>query len=430
MSTATTTNPSATTAAAAIAPTPAVAFTGQTLVIKVGTSSICDSETQRPRLSLLSALVETIVDLRAQGHRVVLVTSGAIGVGMRAMHIGTRPKHLARLQALAGVGQSQLMTLYHTLFAPFDVHLAQVLLSRGDVADRTRYLNACNALRELLDMGVVPVVNENDAVSVAEIKFGDNDTLSAVVARMVQAQWLFLMTDVDALYDDNPRTNPNAKAVRVVQDVHALKVNVSSGAGSSVGTGGMLTKLVAAELATAAGCTVTVMLSTQPGMIVDAMREPDTNVTIGTRFLAHKEVLPDKKWWVLHGLKSAGAVVVDAGARAALAHRSSLFAIGVVGVQGTFSAQQAVDVLAVDDAGELRGDKAREAVAKGEVKLVKVAKGIATYSSVELRQIMGHRSDEIAAILGYAESESCVERGSVILVEGEGQGVKRRGSIV
>ncbi|KAI9179297.1 Glutamate 5-kinase [Blastocladiella emersonii ATCC 22665] len=398
-------------------PTAASAAARQTVVIKVGTSSICDEATQRPRLSVLAGLVETIVDLRAAGHRVVLVTSGAIGVGMRAVGEPARPKKLARLQALAGIGQSQLMTQYHTLFHPFGVPLAQVLLSRGDVADRTRYLNACNTLRELLDMDVVPIVNENDAVSVAEIKFGDNDTLSAVVARMVAAQWLFLMTDVDALYTDNPRTNPDAKPVRVVDDLHALRSQVSvASAGSAIGTGGMVTKLVAAELATAAGCTVTILLSTKPESIAQAMSEPTDAVTVGTRFLARPNAMPDKKWWVRHGLRSAGTVVIDAGARAALAHRASLFPAGVVGVTGNFSAQQAVDIVALEDP-ELRGDAARAAVARGDAKTVPVAKGIATYSAVELRQITGKRSAEIETILGYVESDSVVERGSIILAD-------------
>ncbi|KAI9223400.1 Aspartate/glutamate/uridylate kinase [Blastocladiella britannica] len=387
----------------------------QTVVIKVGTSSICDETTQLPRLSILAALVETIVALRTSGHHVVLVTSGAIGVGMRTMRETTRPTSLARLQALAGVGQSQLMALYRTLFDPYGVTLAQVLLSRGDVGDAPRYRNASATLRELLDLGCLPVVNENDAVSVAEIKFGDNDTLSAVVARLSGASWLFLMTDVDALYDRNPRTDPTARPIRVVRDLQALRADVSQ-PGSAGGTGGMATKLVAAELAAASGCTTTILSSSDPAAIARAMQEDDDAVSVGTRFLAAPMPVPDKRWWLVHGMRSAGTVVVDHGANVALRHRASLFPAGVVAVSGTFSAAQAVDIVALADP-TLRGAAARAAYARGEAATVPLGKGIATYSAAEVRLIAGKHSDDVVGILGYAESESVVERGSIVLVD-------------
>ncbi|KAJ3362224.1 hypothetical protein GGF31_001785 [Allomyces arbusculus] len=413
----------------------------QTVVIKVGTSSICDEVTHRPRLALLAALVETIVALREAGHRVVLVTSGAIGVGLRATYEATRPKKLARLQALAAIGQAQLMAQYAALFSPFDVQVAQILISRGDVADRHRYLNACNALRELLDMGMVPVVNENDAVSVAEIKFGDNDTLSAVVARMVAAQWLFLLTDVDALYTDNPRTNPDAKPVRVVRDLLALReqVKVPAGAGSSVGTGGMETKLVAAELATAAGVTTVILNAQRPRDLVAAMSQPLPTTAaatgnvgdevkavahlLGTRFLPPQESspLPDRKWWIRHGLRPAGTVLVDKGAMNALAdHRASLFPAGIVGVIGQFAATQAVTIVAVSN----KTDRAALRSATDLTQLtdpITVGKGLVNYSAAELRLIMGHQSTEVAEILGYAESEAVIDRSSIVLEPGVGR---------
>ena len=195
----------------------------KTIVIKVGTSSICDEKTFIPKLSNLSNLVETIVHLRDLGHAVVLVTSGAVGMGLRRLDMKSKPKHLAQVQAVAAVGQGRLLALYDSLFAQFHVPIAQVLLTRDSVAERGPYLNACNTFRELLSFKVLPIVNENDTVSHAEIRFGDNDSLSAITAGMVKADYLFLLTDVDRLYTDNPRTNPNAKPIRIVKDIQSLK---------------------------------------------------------------------------------------------------------------------------------------------------------------------------------------------------------------
>ncbi|KAI9693068.1 MAG: hypothetical protein M1822_005063 [Bathelium mastoideum] len=243
-----------------------------TIVIKLGTSSIVDEQTHEPKLSILSTIVETAVALHKDGHKVVLVSSGAIGVGLRRMNIEKRPKNNVPLnQALAAIGQCRLMTLWDNLFTHLRQPVAQVLLTRNDIADRTQYLNAQNTFFELLGMGVIPVVNENDTIAVTEIKFGDNDTLSAITAGMVQADYLFLMTDVDCLYDKNPRTNPDAQAIEVVEDIAALEADVSS-AGSSLGTGGMSTKIVAARLATSAGVTTVITRSSQPGNIASIVQ--------------------------------------------------------------------------------------------------------------------------------------------------------------
>jgi glutamate 5-kinase len=195
-----------------------------TIVIKLGTSSIVAAKPPYPpRLQLLSSVVEAVVKLRALGHKVVLVSSGAIGVGLRHMGLKDRGKGLSRKQALAAIGQGQLIALWDNLFAQLDQPIAQILLTRADISDRTRYLNAQNTFSELLNMGVVPIVNENDTVSVSEIKFGDNDTLSAISSNIVHADYLFLLTDVDCMYTDNPRVNPDAKAVRVVKDIAEVR---------------------------------------------------------------------------------------------------------------------------------------------------------------------------------------------------------------
>ncbi|KZV90832.1 glutamate 5-kinase, partial [Exidia glandulosa HHB12029] len=234
-----------------------------TIVIKLGTSSIVHEQTHKPLLTTLSSVVECVAELRAQGHRVVLVSSGAIGVGLQRMDLPARPKQLAKKQALAAIGQGRLIALWDNLFSQLGQPIAQILITRGDIADRTRYLNAVNTLTELLSMGVVPIVNENDTVSVSEIKFGDNDTLSAITSSMIKADYLFLLTDVDGLYTANPREDPNAQPIEVVASVSDIRHQVSTKTlGSKLGTGGMETKLIAAEIATGAGV-ATVILSSQ-----------------------------------------------------------------------------------------------------------------------------------------------------------------------
>ncbi|XHG02823.1 hypothetical protein AWENTII_006149 [Aspergillus wentii] len=242
-----------------------------TIVIKLGTSSIVDENTHEPILSILTLIVETAARLHRDGHNVVLVSSGAVGVGLRRMDIDERPKHLPRIQALAAVGQCRLMSLWDGLFSHLRLPVAQILLTRNDIADRTQYINAQNTFSQLFDMGVIPIVNENDTLAVSEIKFGDNDTLSAITAAMVKADYLFLMTDVDCLYTANPRTNPDARPIEVVSDISSLEADVSS-AGSSLGTGGMSTKIVAAKLGTSAGVTTIITKSSKPGNVHDIVK--------------------------------------------------------------------------------------------------------------------------------------------------------------
>lgn len=330
-----------------------------TIVIKLGTSSIVSPTYPFvPHLRLLSSIVETVVKLRGQGHRVVLVSSGAIGVGLRRMDLKERGKGLHQKQALAAVGQGRLIALWDNLFSQLDQPIAQILLTRMDISDRTRYLNAQNTFSELLQMGVIPIVNENDTVSVSEIKFGDNDTLSAIASAICHADYLFLLTDVDCLYTDNPRTNPDAKPVRVVRDIEKVKQQVSTSTlGTSLGTGGMSTKLIAAELATAAGTTTVVMHSSN---VIDIFKviengpSPCREVAetpalfegpLCTMFLRRESALKDRKWWIAHGLHAAGTVVIDEGACRAIRRKESggrLLPAGVVRVAGPFASHQAV----------------------------------------------------------------------------------------
>lgn len=340
----------------------------KTIVIKVGTSSIISPfPPYLPHLALLSTLTQTIHSLLVQGHNVVLVSSGAIGVGLRTLHgnpqMASQASHvsnsgdkrtLQRKQALAAIGQGRLIALWDQLFGMLDVPVGQVLLTRMDISDRTRYLNAQNTFAELLSMGVVPIVNENDTVSVSEIKFGDNDTLSAITANMVHADYLFLLTDVDCLYTDNPRKNPNAKPVKVVRDIQKVKNEVSTSTlGTSLGTGGMETKIIAADLATAAGVTTVILHSMNVKSIFSIIQANEDTVSedelpICTRFIRRERRLADRKWWIAHGLHTAGAIVIDEGAYRAIRRKENggrLLPAGVISVEGVFASHQAVKLI-------------------------------------------------------------------------------------
>ncbi|TDL20224.1 glutamate 5-kinase [Rickenella mellea] len=381
-----------------------------TIVIKLGTSSIVHETTHQPLLSILSSIVETAIQLRSHGHKVVIVSSGAIGVGLKRMDIASRPKSLAGTQALAAIGQGRLIALWDNLFGQLGQPIAQVLLTRGDISDRTRYLNAVNTLTELITMGVIPIVNENDTVSVSEIKFGDNDTLSAITAAMLHADYLFLLTDVDGLYTSNPRKNPAAKPIEVVTSIPVIRAEVSTNTlGSKLGTGGMETKLIAAEIATAAGITTIICSSKTPESIlgiieynnarrrsassrsssnpstpmdqqsgrnspihvtspvfsnpestqqdthtVDSTPTPQQTPTPSlprpphTVFTPSPIPLRDLKSWTSHTLSPAGSVIIDAGAHHVLSRRDSggrLLPAGVLGVRGRFASGQAVRIV-------------------------------------------------------------------------------------
>ena len=362
------------------------------LTIYIGTSSIVDEKTREPLISILSLVVETAVKLRKEGHRVIIVSSGAIGVGLRRMDMPKRPKHLPQAQALAAIGQCRLMSLWDSLFEQLRQPIAQILLTRNDIADRSQYQNAVSTIHALLEMEVIPIVNENDTLAVSEIRFGDNDTLSAITAAMVHADYLFLMTDVDCLYDSNPRTNPEAKAIEVVDDIDALRVDVSS-KGSSLGTGGMSTKIVAARLAASAGVTTVIAKSTNPKNIFSIVQyiqslgfprnkslgnfselalspekypvklaKPDDSADtpdetpvnepmfkpLHTRFTPNKHPIRDRRFWLLHGLAPHGTIYIDVGAERALASKAGLLPVGVLDVSGEFSSQEAVRLCVVE----------------------------------------------------------------------------------
>ncbi|KAE9395977.1 glutamate 5-kinase [Gymnopus androsaceus JB14] len=421
-----------------------------TIVIKLGTSSIVHEETHQPLLSTLSSVVETVVNLRKQGHKVVVVSSGAIGVGLRRMNIPSRPKSLAGKQALAAIGQGRLIALYDELFGHLEQPIAQVLLTRGDISDRTRYLNAVNTLNELLSMGVVPIVNENDTISVSEIKFGDNDTLSAITSSMIHADYLFLLTDVDGLYTANPRKDPTAKQIEVVTSISAIRSQVSTTTlGSSLGTGGMETKIIAAEIATGAGVTTIITSSKRPENMFaiieyhNSLQKAPTTPTIAAAELLLEDsssvpstlTRPPHTAWTSHTLFPAGAVVIDAGAHRVLSKRESggrLLAAGVVGVMGAFASGQAVrvvirrvepDVMDTPNTASTQSSRAPSPSRRQLTKLtttgslspsadedvIEVGRGLAMYNYAQILRVRGLNSSHLAQVLGYADSEYVVE---------------------
>ncbi|PLZ53254.1 glutamate 5-kinase, partial [Fischerella thermalis] len=297
-------------------------------------------------------------------------------------------------QAVAAVGQGRLIRVYDDLFTTLQQPIAQVLLTRSDLVERSRYLNIYNTFKELLELGVIPVVNENDTVAVEELKFGDNDTLSALVASLVHADWLFLLTDVDRLYSADPRFVPDAQPIALVSSIKELEeLQVQTGTqGSQWGTGGMVTKISAARIATAAGVRTVITEGKCPQNIEKILQgEP-----IGTHFEPHLEPTSARKRWIAYGLVPSGKLYLDEGAVVAISQAGkSLLAAGITALAGEFDAQDAV--LLCDSKGN------------------EIARGIVNYSKAELQQICGRHSSEIPVILGYEGAETVVHRDNLVL---------------
>ncbi|ERN42616.1 glutamate 5-kinase [Rubidibacter lacunae KORDI 51-2] len=366
----------------------------RTLVVKIGTSSLTRSVTGQLALSTIAALVETLAHLRASGDRVVLVSSGAVGVGCARLGLVERPRRIARKQAIAAVGQGRLMRVYDDLFANLQQPIAQVLLTRRDLMQRNSYVNAYNAFQEIFELGAIPIVNENDTVATDELKFGDNDTLSALVASLLEADWLILLTDVDRLYSSDPRLDPGARPIRTVspEELDDLQVN-ASGSGSGWGTGGMATKLAAARLASSAGVRTAIAHGRRPEAIEQILAgEPH-----GTQFEPRPRSEPARKRWIAYGLVTSGTLTLDWGAVQALRDRGkSLLAAGITAVTGEFLAGDAV-ALCTPDGKEF-------------------ARGLSDFDNSEVEQIRGRQSTAIPLLLGYAAPDTVVHRDNLVLL--------------
>lgn len=366
-----------------------------TIVVKIGTSSLTQPESGLLALSTIASVAETLSQLRREGHRVILVSSGAVGVGCARLGLTERPKAIALKQAVAAVGQGRLMRVYDDLFTTLQQPIAQVLLTRSDLVQRTRYLNILNTFNELLELEVIPVVNENDTVAVEELKFGDNDTLSALVASLVKADWLFLLTDVDQLYTADPRSVADAQAIALVDSIEELNKlqTQTSTQGSQWGTGGMLTKISAARIATTAGVRTVITQGKYPRNIEKILQ----GELIGTHFTPQLEPTSARKRWIAYGLVPAGKLYLDEGAIAAISQSGkSLLAAGIKIVEGQFDTQEAVQLC------DRNGNE--------------IARGLVNYSSNELQKIRGCHSREISTILGYVGAETVVHRDNLVMM--------------
>jgi glutamate 5-kinase len=365
----------------------------QTLVIKIGTSSLTQGETSQLALSTIAALVETLCQLRKAGYNIVLVSSGAVGVGCLRLEMSERPKKMATKQAIAAVGQGRLIRIYDDLFSNLGQVIAQVLLTRRELIDRNCYVNAYNTFQALFELGVIPIVNENDTVAIEELKFGDNDTLSALVASLVEADWLFILTDVDQVYSADPRLDSQAQPISFVTASELAQLQINAGSsGSQWGTGGMMTKITAARIATGSGVRTVITHGRQPQNISKIL----AGEAIGTQFEPQTRTENARKRWIAFGPLPMGKLYIDAGAVKALCEsRKSLLAAGITQVEGEFMADDAIQIC------NLEGKE--------------IARGLANYSRQEIEKIKGHHSEEIAAILGYAGPETIVHRDNLVL---------------
>lgn len=367
----------------------------ETIVVKIGTSSLTQSATGHLALSTLATLVETLTGLQNQGYRVVLVSSGAVGVGRDRLGLTERPRTIALKQAVAAVGQGRLMRVYDDLFSTLKQPIAQVLLTRGDLVQRNGYVNVYNTFQQLLKLGVIPIVNENDTVAVDELKFGDNDTLSALVASLVEADWLFLLTDVDRLYSADPRENPNAQPISLVTNMEQLEeFQVKTGdSRSSWGTGGMITKIEAARIATGSGVRTVITEGKFPQNLEKILQ----GEAIGTQFEPQTRPVNARKHWIANVLVPMGKIYLDAGAVRAISQGGkSLLAAGITQVEGEFNLQDSVQICNLD----------------GQ----EIARGLVNYSQGELQKIKGLHSDKIPEILGYDGADTVIHRDNLVVL--------------
>ncbi len=324
----------------------ATAARKRVLVVKIGSSTLTNADGSADA-NYLRKLASQVARVRDAGWGVVIVSSGAIAIGLRKLGIDVRPTDMPTLQAAASVGQGELAAAYASAFAEFGVITSLVLLTRRDTADRGAYLHARDTLNRLLELGIVPVINENDTVSVEQIRFGDNDTLSALVSCLVEADLDIILSDIDGFYDDNPAKNPQAKLVKRVERIDKSIIDAAGAPGSSVGSGGMVTKIRAARALAVAGIPLVVCSGAREDAIVDAAAGKD----VGTLFEAPRKLheITPRKLWIALGDSSRGRLVVDDGAKSALvAKGSSLLTVGVSEVDGDFSEGDVVDIVDTD----------------------------------------------------------------------------------
>ena len=364
------------------------------IIIKIGTSTLT-SGTSVISLPRLVQVVQQIADMQTNGIQVILVTSGGIAAGREALGFPDFPKFVPSKQMLSSIGQPRLMSIYNDLFKLYGKTVSQILLTRSDLSDRRRYLNARNTLEALLSYGVIPIINENDTVATEEIRFGDNDNLSALVANLIDADLLILLTDQDGIYSSDPRVDPDAKLIPSVStpDIPEILWNAAGGSKSDLGTGGMVTKLEAADLARRSGTAVVVANGDSP----DILQRIVNDEKVGTFFTTVASTVESRKRYILAGAQSAaGRIMIDKGAAKALIKGGSLLPVGIVNTEGEFERGDTVHIIDPNNKT--------------------IALGTTNYRSIDLAQIRRCQSIEIEGILGYTFGQEVIHHNNMLLL--------------
>lgn len=366
------------------------------IVVKVGSSTL-SNQNAKLNFTQMDALSRQLVDLKNQNREIILVSSGAIAAGMGELGYAKKPASIPEQQACAAVGQGLLIGIYNKFFREYGARCAQILLTSSDLENRSRYLNAFNTLKTLLDQDVIPVINENDTVVTNEIKVGDNDTLAARVAGLVEADLLINLSDVDGLYNTNPANNDkNLKLISKVKTITEEIEKMAGGRGSAVGTGGMQTKIKAAKIAVNSGVIMIIGPGKEKNSLLKIVEMAENEkYDFGTTFLTAKDCLSKKKQWLNYNLPPTGKLIVDQGAAAALIKRGkSLLPGGVLEVKGDFNSGE---LTLISDGKE------------------EIGKGIVNYSSDEIAQIKGFHSKKIVKILGYCNQTEVIHRDNMVI---------------
>lgn len=362
------------------------------IVVKVGTSSLTH-DNGCINLRFIDRLCATLTDLKNSGHDIILVTSGAIGVGKNRLQFSKTKLSINEKQAMAAIGQGILLHIYEKSFLEYGQISAQLLLTRDDLNDRKRFLTARNTIIELLRLGVVPIINENDSIATDEIKFGDNDTLASLVSVLTESDLTILLTDVDGLYEGNPQLCSCTKKIDVVYQINSDIYDMAGGSLSNVGTGGMKTKIDAASISTNAGIPLVIALGQKPEILYDIVE----GKTVGTLFEAKPNILHARKSWILYGSKSDGKLVVDMGAENVLKNQGkSLLPSGILKIEGNFERGSMVEVM--NENGKI------------------FAKGITNYSSDMLEKMKGRKTADLAACFNFFNEDEVIHRDNLGLL--------------
>ncbi|MEC4685476.1 MAG: glutamate 5-kinase [Nitrospirota bacterium] len=361
-------------------------------VIKIGSSLLTTGNSLDE--SRIGALGRDISEVHSMRNEVIVVSSGAVAAGMKKLGLKRKPSDIRHKQAAASVGQSTLMWAYEKSFSIHGKKVAQILLTRDAFYDRARYINAKNTILTLLDYSIIPIINENDSVAIDEIKFGDNDQLASLVAGLVDADRLVILSDVDGLYTRDPRRYKGARLIPVVERITPEIEALSGGTGSLVGTGGMYSKLLAAKRAVQCGIRVNIISGKVPGLLPSLFH----GNPCGTEFKPGAEKIPARKGWIAFGLRARGSIMVDDGAKDAILSRGkSLLPSGIISIEGSFKAGDAV--YCTDTGGN------------------RFAKGLTNYSSEEVGKLKGLRTSEIEKTLGYRYSDEVIHRDNLVLLQ-------------